>query len=176
MEQKILVKETETGMGLFTTRSIRSGEKILEFEQTFVKIPTNISMQVGEHKHQLSTDPTIPENFVNHSCEPTAYVDFATLTLYALKTLTPGEEITFNYCTSDWGSTDAFECRCHSPRCKKDITGFKHLSLEERLEIKDFLSPYLQSKMFVGLKRADKKSAASLQFAPMKLTPALSTH
>ncbi len=44
MEQKMLVKETDAGMGLFAARSIRSGETILDFEQTFVKIPTNISM------------------------------------------------------------------------------------------------------------------------------------
>lgn len=147
MGNKIFLLQTEKGKGLFAGEEILAGEKILEFEKNFVDYPTNKTLRIGENTHQLSTDPEAFENFINHSCEPTAQIDFKNLFLIASRTIDKGEEITYDYFTSDWEDEDVFDCRCGSSNCRLLVNGFKNLTQEERLKIKDKLSPFLLSKL-----------------------------
>lgn len=122
---------------------ILQGALILSFERNFIPYPTHTTLRVDEHLHQLSLDPKAAENFINHSCEPNAYIEWGQLQLRALRDIEEGEEVTYNYFTSDWDGEDVFECRCSAPTCKKYINGFKHLSPEEKLKIKNLVSPFL---------------------------------
>ena len=144
MVEKIAIKETKKGLGLFSNCRIGAEEVIFLFERNFVASPTNITLRIDEHLHQLSTDPTLPENFLNHSCEPNSYIDFENLSLRAHRDIERGEEITYDYCTSDWDGEDTFECMCASSTCKKYIAGFKNLSSLEKQVIIRFASPFLK--------------------------------
>lgn len=130
-----------------TTKHIPKGTIILSFEKNFVGEPTTKTLRISEKIHQMSTDPSAAENFLNHSCQPNSYVNFYTLDLIALKDILLDETVTYNYFTSDWGGEDNFVCSCNSPHCKKHITGFRTLSMEERLLLKHYLSPYLLSRL-----------------------------
>ena len=48
-------------------------------------------------------------SFTNHSCEPNAALDNDGL--YAIKDIQEGEQIFFNYLTTEWDMAAAFECR-----------------------------------------------------------------
>ncbi|MFO8015589.1 MAG: SET domain-containing methyltransferase [Candidatus Woesearchaeota archaeon] len=146
------MKETEKGKSVFAKKEIEEGEKILEFERNFVKRQTRTSMQVDEGPHQESTDPDAAENFLNHSCEPNAYIDFddyGGLSLRALRQINKGEEITFNFLTTEWELAEPFDCRCGSPRCYGRIKGFRYLSREQKEKLRPLLSPYLKRRMKV---------------------------
>ncbi len=143
-----VVHKRSKGEGVIATRSIPAEEVLLTFEQHFIDHPTNKTLRIDAHTHQVSTNPEAPENFINHACEPNAYIDFKDLVLRALRPIMEGEEVTYNYFTSDWDSEDVFECRCGSPVCKGHIAGFRYLSLQERLKIQEFVSPFIKERLF----------------------------
>ncbi|MDD2807273.1 MAG: SET domain-containing protein [Patescibacteria group bacterium] len=142
-----VVAQTATGKRLVTIKKIAAGETILAFEKKFVSYSTNKTLRIDENTHQISADPNSPENFINHSCDANAYIDFKSLSLVARRPITSGEEITYNYCTSDYDEEDIFECHCQSAKCKKYIAGFKSLRLSEKLELREQLSPFLAQKL-----------------------------
>lgn len=142
----VVLQETKTGKGVVASCDIEKGEVIFEFEKSFVNTPTNKTLRISEHVNQLSGDPSAIENFVNHSCEPNAYIDFDALTLNALKPILKGTEVTYNYFTSDWGGEDDFECKCGAITCVRQVRGFRYLPREEKLKIVDLLSPFIRKK------------------------------
>ena len=59
--------------------------------------------------------------YMNHSCAPTCWFEGSYL-MTATRDVAPGEEITFDYCTSnDWPQDWA--CACGAPACRGRITG-----------------------------------------------------
>src|SRR5260370_21363257 len=62
--------------------------------------------------------------YVNHSCQPNSHVIVlhGQIFLYALKDITPGEEITTDYLYELW--LEPTECRCGASSCaKKELPG-----------------------------------------------------
>ena len=102
---------------------------------------------MDEDLHQISTDPEAVENFINHSCEANAYIDFESLTLRAVRDIRRGEEITYNYFTTDWDKEDVFDCLCGTSTCFKKISGFRSLDYTDQLKLKEYLSGYLLKKL-----------------------------
>lgn len=147
MPQKITIKETDKGKSLFAAQKIPKGEIILAFERHFTGTRTRTSMQIDENLHQESTGPNMAENLINHSCDPNAFIEFSDLTLRALHTILAGEEITFNYCTTEWVSAAPFQCKCGSKNCIGYYSGFSFLSKEQQKEIEPFVSPYIKKRI-----------------------------
>jgi hypothetical protein len=145
--KKVLIKKVGYGFGVLANEFILKGDVILNFERNFINFSTNKTLRINDCSYQVSTNPKLPENFINHSCEPNACIDFEELSLVALKDIPINQEITYNYFTSDWDKEDVFECYCSSIICKKKISGFKYLSIQQKNEIKEFLSPFLKSKL-----------------------------
>lgn len=55
--------------------------------------------------------------YINHSCEPNSSVDVLNRHIIALNHIHSGDEITFNYLTSERVITAPFDCRCGSINC-----------------------------------------------------------
>ena len=73
-----------------------------------------------------------PERFINHRCDPNTYVRTIAGDRYvvALRELSPGDEITSDYCVNGDGDT-AWDCSCGSPACRRrHLSGFFHLPEE----------------------------------------------
>jgi hypothetical protein len=75
--------------------------------------------------------------YLNHSCEPNGYVNAADRSFRALRDIEPGEEINFNYLTTESEMSLPFTCHCGSPKCFGLIKGHHFLTPEqaERLAI-----------------------------------------
>ncbi len=84
---------------------------------------------------------------MNHSCDANAHIDFQALSLRASRKIEKGEEIAYNYFTTDYENEDVFDCHCGAKNCKKRTTGFKGLTLEQKIEIRERLSPFLFKKL-----------------------------
>jgi hypothetical protein len=61
----------------------------------------------------------------------------------AVRDIPAGEELTFDYLTTEWEMATPFACRCGAADCRGLIQGFKHLSPEAQAHLISRCSPYL---------------------------------
>lgn len=176
LNQKITLKDHPKfeGKGLFATSSIKKGEIIwkenvdFEFapEFTFEEIsqwPKEQQEYFGHFAYQISENkmkgpnpfdqkqPLKPENdasnYMNHSCDPTTWFDNY-LIMTARRDIEEGEEITYDYSTSELNETKKIiECGCGSKNCRRKLTSedYKLKELQERY--KDHFLPHVLKKI-----------------------------
>jgi hypothetical protein len=120
---------------LRAARAFEERETILVAKGDVGETPGRHSLQIGSGEH-LKTPPDAapgehPWRFVNHACSPNAA--FIRRRLIALRRIDPGEEITFDYETTEWELASPFRCSCGGPGCMgREIRGFRHLPDTER--------------------------------------------
>lgn len=140
--------------GVFATAPIQAGELLTLYGGELINgeilatLPPTEQVHILQIEDDLYIAPTSTEtaHYVNHSCEPNAWLD-GPIALYALRDIAPGEEITFDYATCDGSPYDEFDCLCGSPVCRKRITGkdWQIPDLWERYS--GHFSPYLQHRI-----------------------------
>jgi hypothetical protein len=131
--------------GLFAGEAIAQEEIILTYDGPLLDHPTRLSIQVDHNLHIEGTDDS--NSFLNHSCDPKAYVDWQALCLRARVPIPPGVEITVNYLTTDDRIHSPFTCRCGSQACKGRIRGFSFLPAEEQRALARWLPQFLKSRL-----------------------------
>jgi uncharacterized protein len=128
------------GRGVFATRTIRKGARIVEYRGARISEDAANDQPVRDlldphhtFLFQLS-DGTIIDGgargnsarWINHSCQPNCesieYGD-GTLFIHARRTIRAGEEICYDYRISTEGRSSkkdrkAYACSCKSPRCR----------------------------------------------------------
>jgi len=126
------------GSGIFADEDILEEESVMQLSGKKVsaeeidelleagKLRFDDPFQVGEEEY-LVLDP-LPLS-VNHSCDPNAGVRGENK-LVALRTITAGEEITYDYSTvvGDNNSEWHMACNCGASTCRKVIGSWKILS------------------------------------------------
>ncbi|HEX9710156.1 MAG TPA: SET domain-containing protein-lysine N-methyltransferase, partial [Candidatus Thermoplasmatota archaeon] len=128
--------------GMFANRRIRPGERIVAFEERAHHLVTSSHVEArwGEpnrgwfeaYAWPLTDEVWVvwsddPEEWkpVNHSCEPTAWLDG--LDVVARLPLAPGEEITLDYATYYNERMPSFSCRCGAAVCREIVRGTDYL-------------------------------------------------
>ena len=122
------------GLKVLAARDIRMGEVVFSDAGILRRWPDQHTIQIGKQSHfELHGDSC----FASHSFAPSCYcriLRFAErpVDLVALRDLEEGEEITWNYCTTEWalvgdGFTDL--------DTRKAVRGFSHLSDGEKYEL-----------------------------------------
>jgi hypothetical protein len=147
VSEKIRVVETPIGKSVVSIDRLVRHEVVLLFDRKFRRTPTSHTLQISENIHLIATDMEAEENFINHSCDPNGYINFSDLSYRALRPVKPGEELTFNYLTTEWDMANPFHCGCIASSCFGDIRGLKYLTEEQQLGLARFLSPYLSMKL-----------------------------
>jgi hypothetical protein len=153
------VERGVNGRYLVTTVARYAGETLFRFlgEMVPTSEATVYALQVDEDSF-LQSSPGEPSNFddfVNHSCAPSAIVEFRDDGVYlvAMRDLGPGVEVSFDYNTTEYdmeqqssamGAPCVFPCDCGSPHCVGLIRGFRYLTEEQRRFRLKWLSPYLR--------------------------------
>lgn len=123
------------GQGVFASRPYAAGETILVFTGEELTTAQALSRGVTHHcldiggGRQLYVDP--PARFVNHGCDPNAGLRDA-VTLAALRAISAGEEIRFDYSTCVPEPSWSLKCRCSSPLCRGLVVGFPRLDEKTR--------------------------------------------
>ncbi|CCO29989.1 hypothetical protein RSOLAG1IB_06370 [Rhizoctonia solani AG-1 IB] len=89
--------------------------------------------------------------YANHSCSPNVIVDVGASDsnkwhFRALKDISPGDDITFFYPSTEWDMMQAFDCKCQEKNCLGNIQGSKYLTYEE-VEARGFVSPHIAQLM-----------------------------
>jgi uncharacterized protein len=110
------------------------------------KIAQRYSVQVEEDLYLVTTRAYDPADYVNHCCAPNLGIS-GQIALVAIRDIAPGEELCYDYATTDGSPYDEFECACGSPDCRGYVSGndWKRPELWERY--KGYFSPYLQRRI-----------------------------
>jgi len=89
------------------------GELILDLASAKeVPAPDYLSIDLGDcHVHHPVG------RYLNHSCEPNAYIDTQKKQVVAGKNIELGDEITFNYLLTERQIVAPFDCLCASTNC-----------------------------------------------------------
>jgi hypothetical protein len=111
---KLEIRLIKQGMrGLFANRTFNKGEIILLLKGNYFNKPTRTSIQVGNSKHVENYEGGL----INHHCNPSANIiiipDVEPAIVVANKTIFQGEEITFDYETTEEAMAEPFKCECH---------------------------------------------------------------
>jgi hypothetical protein len=134
---------------LIAVRPIAAGTRLFSIEGQRTHRPTRYSVQIEENLHiDLVGGDNHEEildryywRYTNHSCEPNTVIRGQEA--IAARDIEPWMDVTFNYNTTEFEIAEPFACACGSSSCSGVIRGFKHLSPEQRQDLKPLRTPYL---------------------------------
>ena len=61
---------------------------------------------------------------LNHSCDPSVFLDMSEMRLWALKDIKKGDRLTMDFAATEDKLRRQFACRCGCPCCRGWITGY----------------------------------------------------
>lgn len=121
----------ENQLGVFTQCDFRAGQTVQSIEVSdTLSLPDRYSIQIGPNCHFDPKDTLFGK--LNHSCSPNSEIHWSepTLSIRALRDIDRGEEVTFNYLTTESHLAEPFQCHCGSSNCYGQIRGFSFLPKE----------------------------------------------
>tara|TARA_R100001530_G_C4240501_1_gene135146 strand:- start:107 stop:475 length:369 start_codon:yes stop_codon:yes gene_type:complete len=121
----LVIKKTKEDMyGIFTTKSIKSGETIHKFSPDFINSPTQTSIQCKKKHFEDRIG-----KYLNHHCNPNAKIitNKQSIILTSLEKIEENKEITFNYNTTEEKITYPFKCKCHNKLIKGKKYAIKYI-------------------------------------------------
>lgn len=122
---RLAVLRSHSGRGLFTQESIPKGSFVIEYlgrPATAKQIAEDRGKYLFWTSDTSMIDGNIPANtarFINHSCAPNCEVQIRRRRIYihALRTIQPGEELSYDYGEEYFDLHLARLCRCS--KCSK---------------------------------------------------------
>jgi len=183
------VGRSKTGLGLFATKPIKKGTKIIRYFGPILDSRKKDEDAI-ENKYlfelngRWTIDGSIRENvarYINHACKPNAESDVKPrkrkVFIRAIKDIEPGEEINYDY------GTDYFKaylkpigCKCEA--CEKKRKKKRAEARAERLRLKEKAERKAQKKaekLAKAKKMAREKLQGKLQEKAPKAKPAQET-
>jgi SET domain-containing protein len=120
------VGRSKTGLGLFARKPIKRGEFIAYYTGRLIgnkeadELWTKYLFEVNNRWTVDGSSRTNIARYINHSCRPNAESDVRKHTVFitAIRTINPGDEITYNY-GKDYFDTFIKPHGCRCPKCKE---------------------------------------------------------
>jgi len=141
------VRRENNNSGLYAKQEIKIDEVIYYLIGETSDSPTKYTVQIYKDKHvnptEAADEPAYLWKYINHSCQPAMYVDFNNFSFRAVRDISHGEEITFNYNTTEYEIASPFNCNCRSQKCYGLVQGYKYLTEKEKKEINKYTAEYL---------------------------------
>jgi len=153
---RVAVARVRSQFQVVATEDLEAGQPILQVNGVLVEQPTRYTIQVGEHAHVERPEPAElehdldhhPWRFLNHSCAPNAMLRLRTLV--ALRPIEKGDEVTFDYATTEYDMSCPFPCGCGAPGCLGIVRGFRHLTPEQQRARAPYLAEHLRALLHEG--------------------------
>src|SRR5450432_928333 len=161
------VGRSRTGLGLFATKPIKKGAKIVRYfgpllDSRKKKDDAIENKYLFELNNRWTIDGSVRKNiarYINHACKPNAESDVKPrkrkVVIRAIKNIEPGEEINYDY------GTDYFKaylkpigCKCDA--CEKKRKKKRAEARAEKLRLKAKAEKKAEKK---ALKKAEKQAA-----------------
>lgn len=151
---KLRIRETVFGWGVFAECDYKAGDLVvtgfLPEHHALSTEPSKYTVQTDIKKHWWMD---LPASFINHSCHPnlglkppannttSAVYDF-----FAKRDIKAGEQLFWDYETTEYEISEKFHCQCGAPNCRKALKGFRYHSLQvlaEHGNNGEWIAPYL---------------------------------
>ncbi len=143
MNRNVVVKKSRIhGKGVFAIKNYKRGNPILNIDDSHVVTDTSkltpknydFDLDFLANKQVIWMQP--PEKYINHSCDPNAYVKTinGTRKVVAMRNIKKGNEITYDYAINGYGNAKLV-CNCSSKNCRKKFT-VNYFKLSKSLQIK----------------------------------------
>jgi uncharacterized protein len=148
-------RDVAGGKAVYARELIEPGEVIAVWSGRLVSaeelddLPEDIrrhTAQVEEGFYLASLNPDEAPDYINHSCEPNAGLD-GQITIVAMVTIRPGDEVTIDYAMCDGSPYDEFDCACGSSHCRGRVTGNDWCDTSLWKRYAGHFSPYLQRRI-----------------------------
>jgi uncharacterized protein len=165
MKDKVIIRNTDgRGLGLFANFDFKKGQLVVHGRGLYkTKQRTNHSFQMDEFTH-MQLDKV--SRSINHSCEPNTGVRNNQCRAYdfiALRNIKKGEEITWDYETTEYISIAVRKCLCGTVICRGQTKGYKFLDNETKKRYGQFIADYLKKKEYSKvIGHVDIKSAQEM--------------
>lgn len=147
---KIYQKESKiAGSGIFTSKFIKKGEYVcrIQGKKFYWEYNEKTDRKLGQNWFGLGkniwVDPIFPLSHINHSCDPNIGIK-GKIMFYALKDISVGEEITFDYSITDEEIAWKLNCNCGSKKCRKKMTAIQLLPIKSYKRYLPYVPTYFQ--------------------------------
>jgi hypothetical protein len=149
------------GRGVFARDKVRANDVLVVWGGEVVTGKMLNAMSEDKHRLSIQIEEDLylvtanegPADWVNHSCNPNAGL-LGQVVLVALRDIRVGEEICFDYATSDGSPYDEFECGCGAKTCRHHVTGDDWKLPELQARYAGHFSPYIQRRIDTALRRS----------------------
>ena len=143
---------------LHAVRSFVRGEIVFPLRGHAVVRPTRLSIQVGQDAHlDPISDLASPWGALNHGCDPNVAIDVSRRVVIARRAIAAGEELRFDYNTTEWELAESFVCNCSAPTCVGVAMGFAHLSSTRQQILFRDAAPHIRALHAARLSIVDRK-------------------
>jgi len=127
----VFVARCDLDNGLFAARDFAPREQIVRFKGRIITLAEALAkgdhqgnpLQIGQ---EIYLDIEAPAVFANHSCDPNAGI-INDRQLVALRPITRGQEIRYDYSTTMWEGMWTMRCKCGASACRGTIRDFPEL-------------------------------------------------
>ena len=167
LSPKLTVRDCadKPGRGVFALEPVRQGELVAVWGGRIVTqavaeaLPPEIRryvVQVEDAQFLAPVEPIDAAELINHCCQPNCGLS-GQVALVALRPIAPGEEITFDYGTTDSSEFLSFPVACGKSPCRKRLRPDDWQRADVQSVNRGHFSPYLQRRI--------DEDAASVQVA-----------
>ena len=139
---------------LVAGRDFEAGERLLAAEGRVAPRPDRFSLQIGPEEHLVIPEGVaveeqmdrFPWRLLNHSCDPNTL--FRGCELFALRPIAAGEELSFDYETTEWELASPFVCACGAVNCRRGpVRGYLHATPERRTLLGETAASHLRLRL-----------------------------
>lgn len=158
----VLRKSPIEGKGLFARELIKKGEiiwkgptaeksyrlsEIKKWPQKKQDTFDFYAYQTGKDTYTgpLNGKPKDPSLYMNHSCDPNSWFSGDNL-LLARRDIKRGQEVTYDYETSDTDTGWSMQCRCGSQHCRKILDGRAYLKKTFQKTYKNHVLSHIRAR------------------------------
>lgn len=143
---KVGLTRGEQGACVVATAPIEPGEVLFELSGTVESAPGQYTLQVGRDLHLACAGALWC--YINHACAPSTRLELEAGSphgrVLACTPLVPGQEVTLNYVTTEWDMATPFRCACGAESCLGWISGARHLSDAQLVQLAPELMPHIR--------------------------------
>ena len=156
---------------LHALRSFARGEVVFLLRGRAVVRPTRFSIQVGSDTHlDPISDGVSPWGALNHGCDANVAIDVSRRVVVARRAIAAGDQLRFDYNTTEWELAESFVCNCGAPRCVGVAMGFAHLSSTRQQILLRDAAPHIRAlhaaRLSVGDRELKPVSLVAVRRAP----------
>ena len=122
----LMIRTHHKYRSLTTKKAYRAGDVIcpIPSESLFDK-PNQFTVQIGIDRHVEVSELAS----MNHSCDPSTILETTRMLVFAARDLSPDDELTFFYPSTEWEMSSPFICLCGALNCIHVVAGARFLPL-----------------------------------------------